>query len=198
MLLVSLLYRKCYGYVHLDTMAGSILHAYLHTETNKGDLTDLHYFDGLANQDEVIRLTIGTLRDVQTTANVIDTPTDNAEGRGKLVEDAVHALFSVLFYRRWRRNTACELHGTDLNQLFDCMATVNCNENLMAVDGSRTLSLGVSEWLWLLRSSWRTCYIVIVLQDTPAQFSQILKLMQREFFKCSGHKPTIRDIWIIT
>ena len=119
-------------------------------------MTDLHCFDGLANQDETIRLTIyvGMLRDVQTTANVIDTPTDNAEGRGSLVEDA---LLSVLFYCRWR-NTACELHGTDLNQLFDFMATVNCNENLMAVNGSRTLSLGVYEWLiWLLRSSWRTC-----------------------------------------
>ena len=34
----------------------------------KGDLTDLHYFDGLANQDETVRLTIGMLKDVQTTA----------------------------------------------------------------------------------------------------------------------------------
>ena len=72
--------------IYLDTMAlFSIL------ETNKGNLTDLHYFDGLANQDETIRLTIGMLRDVQTTANVIDTSTDNAEGRGSLVEDAVHS-----------------------------------------------------------------------------------------------------------
>ena len=31
----------------------------------------LHYYNGLANQDEAIRLTTGTLRDVQTTANVI-------------------------------------------------------------------------------------------------------------------------------
>ncbi len=46
----------------------------------------MHYF---ANQDEAIRLTISTFRGVQTSACVMVTPTDNAEGRGSLVEDAL-------------------------------------------------------------------------------------------------------------
>ncbi len=56
---------------------------------------DLHYYDGLANQDEVIRLTTGTFRDVPTSANVIVTPTDNSEGRGSLVEDACAFELSI-------------------------------------------------------------------------------------------------------
>ncbi len=80
-----------------------------------------------------------------------------------------------MFYCRWR-NTACELHGTDLNQLFDCMATVNCNENLMAVDGSRTLSLEVVALVALIKVRGR----ISGTKDDPDQFLQILQLRTAE------------------
>ncbi len=88
-----------------------------------------------------------------------------------------------------------QLHGMDLNQLFDCMATVNCNENLMAVDGSRTLSLGVVALVASIKVRGR----VSGTKDAPAQFSQILQL--RRYFSSVlviSLKLTIRDISIIT
>ncbi|XP_064401661.1 probable ubiquitin carboxyl-terminal hydrolase MINDY-4 isoform X2 [Halichondria panicea] len=49
---------------------------------------DLHYYDGLANQDEAIRLTI-----------------DNAEGRGSLVEDALTPPLELCIRTKWRSVT---------------------------------------------------------------------------------------------
>ncbi len=77
---------RCYCYAGNAIMAQPIILPY---QCRLQKRFDLHYFDGLATQDEVIRLTIGTLRDVQTTANVIVPLTDNAEGRELLVEDGL-------------------------------------------------------------------------------------------------------------
>ncbi|XP_064401669.1 probable ubiquitin carboxyl-terminal hydrolase MINDY-4 [Halichondria panicea] len=49
---------------------------------------DLHYFDGLANQDEVIRLTI-----------------DNAEGRESLVEDGLTPPLELCIRTKWKSVT---------------------------------------------------------------------------------------------
>ena len=76
-----------YCIVVRNTLQWSILPIFKSSCTYRRLQRSLHYYDGLANQDEAIRLTIDTLRYVPT--SVIDTLTDNAEGRGSLVEDAL-------------------------------------------------------------------------------------------------------------